>query len=651
MEPRSLNYRPDIDGLRAVAVLSVVFFHFNRNWLPGGFIGVDIFFVISGYLITGIVAKQVDSGSFSFADFYLRRVRRILPAAFIVTIVTVALGSVLMLPEDAVLLAKSGFASSLSAANIYFWAFLDTGYFAASSDLQPLLHMWSLGVEEQFYLVWPALLYLSYRYGGQHLQLVIAAIIAVVSFWIAEHYLGKDQKFAYYMLPARAGELLIGAMLSMLTRSTSRNWPRWSIELISSVGLALLAWSLVSISENSDFPGIISAVPALGTALIILAGCYGAPLLTRALSVRPLVSIGLVSFSLYLWHWPVLALYRYAYGDLDISSSFLCLMLIMALTYASYFFVERPFRPSGSKVKLIAIPALGIATLALSMILVQAGGVLDPLSPKAYQDKLASLRSGARPAAEASYVCQGAFDASLFESEKCVAGNTSKEPKTLLIGDSNAAHFAGYLSVIAEEQNISIRNVEHHACPPFPDGRSEKYVRDGYKVSCPSYYEKARAEFHKYDTIIVAASWLAYQMQHKDAFDEDIEALLDDLDKSGKNIVIGLKAPTFNAMDRQCAEKALKVPFLDCQSKTILKDSGEMAVNRQIIDLSARKRNISTFSVRNLICNGDICNAFSNGTPLYYDGGHLSLAGSEKLGQIAVAGGLIPESLKVMAGN
>lgn len=222
MSNKSLSYRPDIDGLRALAVLAVVIFHINKGWLPGGFVGVDIFFVISGFLITGILKREQDKSIFSFANFYMRRIRRILPAALTTILITLIVGIFVLLPSDLKELGKSSLASVFSVANIYFWLFLDTGYFADSSETVPLLHMWSLGVEEQFYLIWPAIMLLTYKFGGRRLLIFVAAALAIVSFVIGEHFILTDQSFAYYMLPSRAGELLFGAILFLVIESVRR---------------------------------------------------------------------------------------------------------------------------------------------------------------------------------------------------------------------------------------------------------------------------------------------------------------------------------------------------------------------------------------------------------------------------------------------
>lgn len=646
MHNNNFSYRPDIDGLRALAVLAVVIYHFNKQWLPGGFVGVDIFFVISGYLITGIIFSKVASGTFSFAEFYMRRVRRILPAALFVTLCTLLLGLTLMLPDDAKALSNSAIATTFSVANIYFWKFLDTSYFAASSDTVPLLHMWSLGVEEQFYLIWPALMVVAMRLGGKRLLVAAAVLVAAASFAVSEYYLARDPSFAYYMLPSRAGELLVGAML-FLWQDSRRTLTAMSANIAGVVGLLLVGYSLALLSETAGFPGVRSIIPAVGAALLIASGINQGAVLARALTNPVFRYFGLRSFSLYLWHWPVLALYRYSYGELSLIGTAQCLVIMLVLTEATYRLIEGPFRSSTSGVaKTAAIPAVAVLTILLAGVIVQQGGAIDALSPKNYRENLSAHRDGAQPAADASYVCQDAFKPALFNDDRCISGDTSKAPRVLLIGDSNAAHFAGYLTVIAKSQGTSIRNVEHHGCPPLPGDRSEKYVREGYKVSCPAYYAKAREEMQKYDTVIVGASWLAYYMHSKSEFGNDVDALLDDLEASGKNIVIALKAPTFNAMDRQCPEKALKVPFLDCSSKALVRDSGEMSVNLLIAKKAAGRKNMSTFSVRDLICDGQFCNAFAGKTPLYYDGGHLSRAGSETLGTIAVTTGKIPAALR-----
>jgi len=649
MSNKALAYRPDIDGLRAVAVLAVVIFHFNKQWLPGGFVGVDIFFVISGFLITGIVARQAATGSFSFPDFYMRRVRRILPAALLATVATLVFGSFFMLPDDAKALSLSAVASTVSAANIYFWKFLDTSYFAASSDTVPLLHMWSLGVEEQFYLVWPALLLITLKLGGRGTTVAVALALAAASFAYGQFTLASDPTFAYYMLPSRAGELLLGGITFFLTDAIKGNIKKIYVQALAILGSLLLIGSLAFIRETEGFPGFISAVPAIGAALILASGSFYSTYVGKILSIKPMVAIGLVSFSLYLWHWPVLAFYRYGYGEPDVFGYLICLLSMIALTLFSYFMVEVPFRSKKSWQFNLAIPASASLALALAGLLFINNGVLGLTSPDGYQSALAANRSGSDPAAELPYVCQNAFKPELFTSPKCLLGDKSKAPTAILVGDSNAAHFAGYLNIIALKQGISMRNVEHSACPPFPGQRSIRYIKEGYRVSCPSYFAEVLNQINKYDTVIVGASWPAYHYVDNTAFFEDFEAMLDELGKSGKHIIIALKAPTFNTIDRQCSEKALKIPYLDCGKRTTLPDTGEMRVNQEIVKRISERKNVSYFGVRDLICDGVYCSAFSGKTQLYYDSGHLSRVGSETLGNLAIRSGKIPKALQALS--
>lgn len=640
MSNKSLSYRPDIDGLRALAVLAVVIFHFNKQWLPGGFVGVDIFFVISGFLITGIVSRQVAKKEFSFAEFYSRRIRRILPAAFIMTLVTLLFGTAFMLPGDVQALSKSAIASVLSAANIYFWLFLDTNYFAASSDTVPLLHMWSLGVEEQFYLIWPGLMLIAYRFGGRKLLLSIAGVLAIASFIVGEYFITRDQSFAYYMLPSRAGELLFGGMLFVIIDGLRNQTPRWLAECMGLLGLALIVWSLAFLSETGGFPGLRSIIPTLGAGLMIASGSFGGGVVTRSLAMRPAVAIGLVSFSLYLWHWPVLAFYRYAYGDLTLSGTLICAALLVILALLSYFYVEKPFRLPTSTFRNKALPSIVAASiLGFSAFTLIQDGIIHSMSPSNYAEKIQANTDLTNNALTLPYVCQSNFKADFFESKKCLIGTKTDKPSVLVFGDSNAAHYVGYLDVIARQQGISARNVEHHACVPFEGAASKKYINPGYYDSCEKYNAEVRKRLSDYDTIIVGASWGSYAQRSTD-FYNDFDAMLKGLAATNKKIIVALKAPTFPAYDGQCKNKALKIPNIDCEKRSAYDFKGESRENKHILSEAKKYANVSTLAVADIICKNNKCSAYIDGTPAYFDGGHLSAAGSIKMGEIRATQGL-----------
>ena len=303
-----LKHRKDIDGLRAIAVLSVILFHMNPNWLPGGFLGVDIFFVISGFLITKIIHSQVTTNSFNFYDFYTRRMKRILPAFFTVVLSCLVIGYFLLIPYDYDKLGKSALSTVFFISNIYF-ARAAGGYFE-TNDTLPLLHTWSLSVEEQYYFIWPIILMILLKFGiKQKALILLLSVVALISFAGATVLAITDTplaKWNYYMLPSRVGELLIGSMLALLLNYgyQLRNKNVWSL-----AGALLILISFVLVDGHSVFPGINALWACLGTAFILASAPNN--IVNRALSIKPLTYIGLISYSLYLWHWPILAFIRY----------------------------------------------------------------------------------------------------------------------------------------------------------------------------------------------------------------------------------------------------------------------------------------------------------------------------------------------------
>ncbi|MCE1009866.1 acyltransferase family protein [Pseudomonas monteilii] len=648
MQGKHLAYRPDIDGLRAVAVLAVTIFHFSKEWMPGGFVGVDIFFVISGYLITGIVARQMAAGTFSFADFYMRRIRRIFPAALFVTLVTLIAGSALMLPADSLQLSQSAIAATFSAANIFFWKFLDTSYFAASSDMVPLLHMWSLGVEEQFYLVWPALLLLALKFGGRKLVVLTACLAAVASFWYGQSRLVEDPTFAYYMLPSRAGELLIGALAYFACESARDRITPLVASSLAYIGAGLVVLSLIFIREEDGFPGFISAVPAIGAALIIAGGAFSKSLVGKLLALKPMTAVGLISFSLYLWHWPVLALYRYSFGELNLVGGLACFAVMTTMTLVSYFFIEKPFRNSKTNLKTISIGLAAASVCALGLVSIQSKGMLGPFTPDGYAEQLQALEDSTQPAHKYPYVCQGIPKAETITSQKCVVGKGVAE--SIVIGDSNAAHYMGYFKVLADHYGFSVRNIEHPGCPPFPGDMSTKYVLKSYQDTCKQYNKLVTDNLGQYKTVILGGTWHSYATNEH--FEADLRTTLTQLSGQGKNVIIALRVPGFMGYDKECTKKSIKFPLADCEKRAEFQDKGDLAANKRVTTIAKDFKNVQVLGVRELICRDGTCSAYMHGKPLYFDPGHLSIPGSEMLGAEAIKKNLVPPAvLEVLLPN
>lgn len=335
------KYRPDIDGLRAIAVLAVVFYHYGIVGLKGGFVGVDVFFVISGYLIAGIIQSEIQRGAFSLARFYERRVRRIFPALFTVLAATLAAGYFLLLPSDLCRLGRSAIATILFVSNVQFMR--ESGYFDSASDMNPLLHTWSLGVEEQFYLGLPLLLLLVHRIAPKHLGKILAGC-ALLSFVGCVFIQPKIAKLAFFFSPFRAWELLLGALLGVgvVPAIVSRAVRQW----LSLVALGVLLASIAWMHEGVDFPGWKAAIPVLATAALLHAGREGDTHVARLLALRPMVVVGLLSYSLYLWHWPLLVFLRYQQGMAQVTAgqAWGLAVAALAVSAASYYAIEQPLR-------------------------------------------------------------------------------------------------------------------------------------------------------------------------------------------------------------------------------------------------------------------------------------------------------------------
>jgi peptidoglycan/LPS O-acetylase OafA/YrhL len=367
-----MQYRKEIDGLRALAVLPVILFHAGIAGFSGGFVGVDVFFVISGYLITSIIIGELESGDFTITGFYERRARRILPALFFVILVTLPFAWWLLLPHELVAFGRSIIAVTVFASNILFWQ--ESDYFATDSELIPLLHTWSLAVEEQYYVIFPVLLLVCWKLGLRWVTAIIA-VIGVISLGLAEWGWRYDASANFYLLPGRAWELMAGAGCALYLGHKTQ--PTGAIsQWLSLTGLGLLLLSVIWLDDSLPFPGLYAIFPVLGTALIILFA-HQNNWTGRLLSLPVFVGIGLVSYSAYLWHQPMFAFARLYYADepgLFIMLGLVILAFILAAI--SWRFVERPFRQrrnfSRKQIFVMALAgSLLLIVIALTLIMLE----------------------------------------------------------------------------------------------------------------------------------------------------------------------------------------------------------------------------------------------------------------------------------------
>lgn len=647
------NYRPDIDGLRAIAVLSVIFYHLGKRWLPGGFVGVDVFFVISGFLITSHILEEVNRGQFSLAAFYSRRIKRIAPAMLVVVGVTLLAAKLLMLPDDAAAAAKSGVWSLSSLANVFFWRHQGTGYFAAQGEDLPLLHLWSLGVEEQFYILWPLLLLLLYRAARARTFLLGMAIAAAGSFALGNLLFSHDPSFVYYMLPTRAGELLIGAIAAnAVVKQWSNDLPHSTLMPIAIVGLLLLAGSLVLLSDGDVFPGALAIPPTLGTALLILTGRDGTQPIARLLSVKPLVKIGLISYSAYLWHWPLLTMYRYGYGEVGVVAGTILFVLTLLLAWLSYRFVEQPARRSKASlgqifVRQYLVPAGIIGAFGLAVI--YADRLWPSLLKSPYRMRLAAMEEASGAPWEDPHVCQrDHLRIADVTNPRCVLGHDSVgEPAVLLWGDSNAGHSVGFLGAFAREAGFRFRNVAVGSCPPLLTDPM-RYIDAWHEGDCLRGMAIVRPLVDRAQVVIISASWTDY-LRHSAGFLETFYSMVRDLTGRGKRVILLGKVPSYPGFDRQCREKAMTFPLLHCRVFQGPMAPNIATINADLQRFAARTPNVKYFDATAYLCPGGICSTNApDGELLYYDRTHLSAVGSWKLGELIVRTTGVPEPFTLL---
>jgi peptidoglycan/LPS O-acetylase OafA/YrhL len=508
----NLNYRADIDGLRAVAVVLVVVFHAFPNLATGGFIGVDVFFVISGYLITGIILSDQRSSGFSFIGFYARRARRILPSLAVVIAATLAIGWSQLLPTAYQSLGRYGVAGALFFPNLLSWN--EVGYFDAAAETKPLLHLWSLGVEEQFYLVWPLLLVLLNKRAGR-LTLGLSAIVAA-SFLYSRYATEYQPTAAFYAPWSRLWELGTGGILACTNwRVKDRNW-------ISVFGIALIVGSAFILNRASPFPGALALLPVAGSALVIVSSSN---ILDRKLPVF----VGLISYPLYLWHWPLLSFAAIA-GLTSVPAKLAIVAASFALATLTMILVERPIRFGR-----LRRPGVGISVAAMTLI---AGfsAVLWRTEgfPRRYPDDILQVLA----TTQYDVALNTRAMKCLLDKRSTFAGYAAEcsEGATLIWGDSHA----GALYAGLRRDGTGIAQFTRDSCPPSIDG--------GYENCAKSNVEVLRkiAEL-KPKTVILFAGWANYKnYQQDDVRDAGLAEALAELKKAVDDIVVVGQLPNWS---------------------------------------------------------------------------------------------------------
>jgi peptidoglycan/LPS O-acetylase OafA/YrhL len=459
-------YRSDIDGLRAIAVLLVVAYHVKTRLSHGGFIGVDVFFVISGFLITSIIVRDLEKSRFTITGFYVRRVQRIVPALIGVLIATSITAYFFLLPSELKDYSRSLLAAIFSGSNLYFWD--QTGYFNSQSSTMPLLHTWSLAVEEQFYILFPAFLALLYRRCRTRVFLVLS-VLGLASFVLSARTAYTNPSFAFYWPVTRAWELLCGSILALVEIPGMKN--RWLRNAAAMAGLILICFAATSYNAYTPFPGIAALAPCLGAGLIIGAGSAGKTLVGRFLSIRPLVFIGLISYSLYLWHWPVLVFQSMGMSidGLSVTTQKLFAFGVsFLLATLSWRFIESPFRGnprSVSPAKMFQVAALCASVPALAgcaFLLLHGVPSRFPANAITVASYLDNSATQSRYRTGTCFLTE-AYSFQKFDQSVCLH-ESSTLPNYLIFGDSHAAQLEYGLSSVFP--NVNFMQATASGCKP-----------------------------------------------------------------------------------------------------------------------------------------------------------------------------------------
>lgn len=653
------QYRPEIDGLRAVAVLAVLFFHAG-GLVPGGYAGVDVFFVISGFLITSLIRKELEAGTFRLSSFWERRICRIFPAQVVLVGVVLVFGMLLLLPRDFWDLCKSALAQSVFLSNVYWKRHL--GYFDGPAEIKPLLHMWSLAVEEQFYVGFPLFLV---AFGGLRRSALgaIIAILALLSFVLSVWGVRAYPSATFFLLPARTWELLVGSLLTFLPRTMqARRTATWLREAGSAVGLLCVVGAFALFDRATLFPGATAVLPCSGAALIIHSNRFQRTWVGRLLAARPIVFVGLISYSLYLWHWPALAFCRYLNNDsLDVWPCVLAVAGSFVAAFLSWKYVETPFRRRPGRGRVVSA-ALFSSTVIVAVAIV--GWQTQGLPQRFSTETLALFQTDRLPlrfeTVQAADVAAGRLPtlgrSPLREARRCF----------LLWGDSHAMVVGETVSRLAEAYGVGgyaatrlgtlpvlgiWRPAEDKSAVAWNravlDFVKARKIRDVILVSRWSINIEGRPNGSMDSLVIDEISRGTTKAEAKWAFKRGIERTIEELRAAGIRVWILKQVPEQRGDPTRALGLARFLPWRSSPSGVSLSDhrSGQANVDEILGNLDAADIHICDPTDACFDASGTSLIS-GNGRPYYLDDNHLSTHGAD-----ALLGGLFDKCLSEIAAD
>lgn len=631
----AVRYRAEIDGLRALAVIPVILYHAGFQWLPGGFIGVDVFFVISGYLITTILINELDQGKFSIINFYERRARRILPALFVMMVVTIPFAYAYLLPDDMRSFWRSVLSVCFFVSN-YLFSY-ESGYFAPDVELKPLLHTWSLAVEEQFYVIFPVLLFVLWRF-GKSLTFFIILFIASISFMHADKGSIVDPTWTFYSITSRAWELAIGVAAAFYFRSGfSIHRNKYLSNALGLLGISMIVYGMLYITKQTPFPGRYALLPTIGAFLIIVfSNAHNVS--GKLLSLKPVVFVGLISYSAYLWHQPMMAIARHKYvvePPVHIMVS-ICIATIF-VAWLSWKYVEAPFRSKNgfTKSQIFKMSGAGSALFILLSLIGFNSSFLNRFdgNPK-YDDVANRLRGNFG----LSKQCEKQF----YHSRECL---TADHPEILLWGDSYAMQVAGLIT--SSKPDVRMIQATISQCAPILGASDTKSIYGAKE--CIEANDKVMSMMRSTPSIkyVVIASPFERLADGGSIVLRDGEVIKDgsaEFTKLFKDTIAQVKdagkipvvvAPPVKNRSNDIGYCLMKSELVGAElSSCDFKLDAMPGVQRKVYrTLGKIAETTKVLWITNLTCKDGSCSASEDGTLFYRDKGHLSYEGSAYLGK------------------
>lgn len=633
-----IEYRHDIDGLRAIAVMLVILFHAQIIGFSGGFIGVDIFFVISGYLITSIILKEMENKNFSFLGFYERRIRRIFPALFVTLVLTTICAAFLFMPLEFKAFGKSLSSTSLFVSNIIFWR--ESGYFDSAAILKPLLHTWSVTLEEQFYILFPLYLFISLKWFKKFfIPLTIIGLIFSLSLSVWTLSISKDIA-TFYLLPTRAWEFLIGSLLAFKILPNVNNKILSNILAIS--GIILIVGANWIMNEHTTFPGPNALYPTLGAFLIIYSGMTCQNIILKWLSAKYMRFTGKISYSLYLYHWPIFVFASYyAMRDFFLYEKFVLIFLCFILAFLSWKYVEQPFRlkqKNYNRKKIFIIAIVAIALFAsIGYYIQKSNGAPWRLSQEV-QD-LSLVQKGPQPIRY--------YKAENFPWMSKWLGVSGNDPKFIVLGDSHANAVSPALDKIAKEKGKVGLLLKHPGCMPAINIKESDLSKECYNFN-KDVIRKLN-EFKNIETIYLIARWSVYpkwlsKTRNPQGTEESREYFAQLLNETvafynARNININIitevpkvhKTLVPSILGRNAYYHGEIIDIRPNKKQHIFE---KQHVTNTLHDIGKAHKQLRIISAHKPLCQTEKCDVIHNGKSLYYDDDHLSTYGAETISHI-----------------